>query len=649
MSDTLPPRQGSGDETSHDEDPLAELARIVAGEAEQGQSNSFPEQDASASVAQIAGEDAFDLEAQMEQVLQAEGFVPAIDAEHTVVTDDSAADVAVQQGDSFEDELISALQSEVETDPTAPVEETEVADVAVEVEPELLPEDAHQADVLDDSDEFENALADELLNAELQDAEASSPVAEQDFAEETDAHTASTAFEPHAPVFEPQAIEEPHPQELTGELVSEAAVLTDDLEGSSEVVSDYGYQDGQVDEFDTPEPYAEASFEAGFGKELEAELDLNAVDAGDADGGWQRDDMQVSNAEFAQAAAVDPDVNTGASHSVDPMIYQQENELQPTQQDFSYAEPEQRKSSSMRIAFVALAFAVIAGGAVAGYGLFGGNNGTGEPVLIKADNTPIKVKPEEPGGRQIANEENASYGKVDGKDETVDQTKLVSKTEEPADVAKVQDEQSSDLAQKANDRLSSEDVKADTNGSGRAGNVRPRVVKTVRVRADGSIIASQTASPIPTPTLASIDGAKSNGKTAIPAASPIAKKQVAIVAPTVTAPAPAAKPEEVVIPVPVSTPAPAPAPAPSAPKPVVQESEWVVQVSSVKSQEQANATFKNLQRRFAALADRQMAVQRANVNGNTFFRVRVQTASKNDASALCSNLKAAGGSCFITR
>ena len=40
-------------------------------------------------------------------------------------------------------------------------------------------------------------------------------------------------------------------------------------------------------------------------------------------------------------------------------------------------------------------------------------------------------------------------------------------------------------------------------------------------------------------------------------------------------------------------------------------------------------------------------IRKAEVNGNTVFRVRVGPMSRDDASSLCSKLQGQGGQCFV--
>ncbi|RWP39378.1 hypothetical protein, partial [Mesorhizobium sp.] len=51
----------------------------------------------------------------------------------------------------------------------------------------------------------------------------------------------------------------------------------------------------------------------------------------------------------------------------------------------------------------------IAGGLGAFALSFGGNGGNDAPVIVKADNAPIKIRPENPGGTVVPNQENKVY------------------------------------------------------------------------------------------------------------------------------------------------------------------------------------------------------------------------------------------------
>ena len=80
--------------------------------------------------------------------------------------------------------------------------------------------------------------------------------------------------------------------------------------------------------------------------------------------------------------------------------------------------------------------AVAIAGGIGAFALsLGGSGGTDAPVIVKADNAPIKVKPENPGGTVVPNQDNKVYDAVNGiQPAAPEQKKLVTNTEEPVDV-----------------------------------------------------------------------------------------------------------------------------------------------------------------------------------------------------------------------
>lgn len=78
---------------------------------------------------------------------------------------------------------------------------------------------------------------------------------------------------------------------------------------------------------------------------------------------------------------------------------------------------------------------------------------------------------------------------------------------------------------------------------------------------------------------------------------------------------------------------------------------WSMQIASQPTVESAQSTYQDLQRRYGSvLAGRTANIVKAEVAGKgTFYRVRVPAQSRNDAIALCTSYKAAGGNCFVSR
>jgi len=154
-------------------------------------------------------------------------------------------------------------------------------------------------------------------------------------------------------------------------------------------------------------------------------------------------------------------------------------------------------------------------------------------------------------------------------------------------------------------------------------------------------------------------------------------------APTAADPEPAPATRGRVTPAPVATPAPAarapasgpiwpplaqptaaqptgPGPAPQArvqtQTPTIQTppppAGYVVQVSSQRTEAEAQAAWQNLQARYSSvLAGRQATIRRADLGDRgTFYRAQVGPfGNRDEANTLCQNLKAAGGECIVQR
>ncbi|MGH6725726.1 MAG: SPOR domain-containing protein [Pseudolabrys sp.] len=79
---------------------------------------------------------------------------------------------------------------------------------------------------------------------------------------------------------------------------------------------------------------------------------------------------------------------------------------------------------------------------------------------------------------------------------------------------------------------------------------------------------------------------------------------------------------------------------------------YAVQVSSQRSEADAQAAFRSLQAKYPnQLGGRQALIHKVELGAKgTYFRAMVGPfASANEASSLCSDLKAAGGQCLIQR
>lgn len=661
-----------------DDDPLAELARIVAGEPE---ANPAPQAEVphqpdltDASVEQALEEQLMqefalednniaeveapsfidDINSSIEEVTSAEQpvfeeaqlqeVIPEPFKEASVTPEIPQANVDSEVG--FQDGLIDALELEIGGAPEPVAEMPFEAPVeAYEESPQIEPEPAYDvnqamSEVELNAENIQNTLEQELsgqFETEMAAENLQEPV------QTTDAPIASieddlgSAF---ANEFEQMSaqqntVEEPAYIAPTPEPIETNPIVTEPIVADNAVASD---------------PNLEMDFEAAFAQELEVITSPQTTD------GWSENATAEAGAAFSAAVSSEPvmaqaenldinlsdlDIDPGHAGSVDDIT------------SIEQVAVANDNGGGKKYAVAALVIALFAGVIAAGYGFLGGENTTvasGTPEIIKADAGPIKVKPKDPGGLVPENQDNASYGDLSGENKVaVSQDKLTSETEEPI----VFNTGNTDEQPKTDDRLAaSEDTGATPSANGSA--VLPKVVQTVTVKPDGTIIAKpavpkpvETAlntvpivdttnvvvKPVSTQVITkpnAIDGASTTGDISVPEASPLPKPVV------------------VAKPAPIKQVAAAPKPAAVAPAPT-RKSEWVVQVASQRSPEAAQSSFANMRNRYSALQGRAMSIQRANVNGATYYRVRVQTASRSDANQLCSSLTAAGGSCFVTR
>jgi hypothetical protein len=182
-----------------------------------------------------------------------------------------------------------------------------------------------------------------------------------------------------------------------------------------------------------------------------------------------------------------------------------------------------------------------------------------------------------------------------------------------------------------------------------AGSGDPKKVHTVTIRSDqvgnANAAASAPAPAAPAPA-ARPRATEAPARTTAPKAGGNAPLAIVPVAQG-AAPAPAAEPP------PRSHVARAEEPsAPVATTPAPAAGGYAVQVTSQRSEAEAQTEFKTLQAKFPGqLGSRQPIIHRADLGDKgTFYRALVGPfASSEAAAAMCSNLKAAGGSCIVQK
>ncbi|MEP6567425.1 MAG: SPOR domain-containing protein, partial [Mesorhizobium sp.] len=321
---------------------------------------------------------------------------------------------------------------------------------------------------------------------------------------------------------------------------------------------------------------------------------------------------------------------------------------------------------------------------------------------------PIKVKPENPGGAVVPNQDNKVYDAVVKGTKPAEpvQEKLVTNTEEPVDVtAKEPQSRVVDLspddtdaaagtdaagnadagaapAPKSEDRIAQVLQEADKGTNSDVVAIAPRKVRTMVVKPDGSLVAREDPAPAtsmvaatepvdPAPQHVAPAGQADAEQTGtVPAAADQASDDQASADPAETVkPAAATKAEAKAQS--ANTPASVPlAPQRPSDQPVDVVGEvkpdqvasipttastgggsWSMQIASQPTVESAQANYADLQRRYGSvLSGRTANIVKAEIAGKgTFYRVRVPAQSRNDAINLCTSYKAAGGNCFVSR
>jgi hypothetical protein len=319
------------------------------------------------------------------------------------------------------------------------------------------------------------------------------------------------------------------------------------------------------------------------------------------------------------------------------------------------------------------AAAILLIGGVAMLAMPSGTVGNGEPTLVRADTDPMKVRPENPGGATVPNQDNVVYDRV-GSGQPLGaptQERLISTDEAPVDLNAQEadedslaglsaldpegtdlegtdvDEEAVGTSAKMEDRLTADTASPSVPEEMVA--VAPRRVRTMVVRPDGTLAPREEEAAAPAPQLASAAEAVTAEPAAVaPVAAPTLPETVesaideAPAAPVVSAAAPQVAAVE---------PAPQSSAAPPAVEAAAAPSGWAVQIASQPTEAAAQSSYDNLSRRYASvLGGKGVNIVRADIAGKgTFYRVRIPASSRAEANTICTNYKGAGGSCFVSQ
>jgi hypothetical protein len=296
--------------------------------------------------------------------------------------------------------------------------------------------------------------------------------------------------------------------------------------------------------------------------------------------------------------------------------YQDDAPLEPHEDEMYDDAPHARRHSGLVTALALIGCAVLGTAGAYAYRSYSGVTGsTQPPPVIAADNsTPTKIVPATAGDPQ-------SSKAVQDRLATAEREQLVSKQEEPVALSgprpalpiAAPPAQTGSVAQPA-------------------GGSEPKKVRTVTIRPDGSDPSARPVGMAPP----AAQGAAAPATTATPR-------------PAVTPPAPrAGTPPQALEPAAAQPARPRVAAIP--PSAEGAPNGFVVQLSSQKTESEAQSSFRSLQAKFPnELGGRQPLIRRADLGSKgVFYRTMIGPfASAQEASQFCATYKAAGGQCVV--
>ncbi|MBR0697438.1 SPOR domain-containing protein [Bradyrhizobium lablabi] len=359
------------------------------------------------------------------------------------------------------------------------------------------------------------------------------------------------------------------------------------------------------------------------------EPDFREEDLPFHDNGHHSDPSHYDDALYGQLEGGEQDLQRDPAYPDDPYAYQGYEE-----------EPEPRRRTSGLITVAAvLGLAVVGTGAAFAYRTYVGSPRTGEPPIIRADNTPTKVMPAQTDAPAKTPDRLASG---DGME------KIVSREETPVDVN----------AKAGGPRVVFPPLNANANppsiasvataapppvtppANGTLANGEPRKIRTLSVKGD----ASDAAAP---PTTAKLPASATAAKPPAAHGNPASANASAN---TPLSIAPGGQPEQApaALPTRVASTAPAPAAATSG-------GGYLVQVSSQRTEADAQASYRALQGKYGnVLGSQASVVKRVDLSdkgkGIVYRAFAGPFNSVEEATQVCSSLKAAGGpQCLIQR
>jgi hypothetical protein len=344
--------------------------------------------------------------------------------------------------------------------------------------------------------------------------------------------------------------------------------------------------------------------------------------------GREPDPSRYDDALYGQIESGEQEFQRDPAYPNDPYAYQSEYEEE---------EPAPRKRSSGLLTVVAvLALAVVGTGGALAYRTYVGAPRSGEPPIIKADNSPTKVMATPADG--VAKTPDRLVPGDGGE-------KLVSREETPVDVNSkaggprvVFPPLNQNASPPTVASVTPQAALPPAAANGTLSGTEPRKVSTLRVKGDAADAGVPAGAAPPAKPAAA-------GRTAanpVPArGNPSAANASANAPLSLTPGTPSAEPAPVATRLASNNPAPA-----------VSNGGYLVQVSSQKNEADAQASYRALQGKFpGVLGSRAPVIKRADLGEKgVYYRAMVGPfGSPDEASQFCGSLKSAGGQCVVQR
>lgn len=300
------------------------------------------------------------------------------------------------------------------------------------------------------------------------------------------------------------------------------------------------------------------------------------------------------------------------------------------------ADSSQARAGHRLRTYLTLGVAVVAVGAIVAVGLhfIGGRQagGPGIPV-IKADERPIKIRPDDRGGMQVPNQDKLVYERLDQGEGDAKVERLLPAPEQPQ--VPVKGEAQPDSAAKP---------------------ATTEVMRPGQPMAPPRQPPSEVPRPLPTaipaepPAPAAAPAAQSPAGGYVPTQARTA--QSAASTPVAPAPAKTAAPAKVAsVPATPAPAAPALAPAPVAAPKAPASGDWLIQLGALRSAPDAEKEWGRIQRSHRDLlgALKSDVVRVELGEKGTFWRLRAGPLSEQAARQLCTELKSRNQGCIIAR